>query len=135
MKKLSLIFTVFILLATSFVVKGQITEKQKSVIYDVNVEQFNKLASSDKGIVLDVRTPEEWEEGVILNATKMNYYDDNFADQIDALDKNTPVFVYCKRGGRSSGAAKVLEEKGFTKVFNLLGGITAWKEQGLKIEK
>ena len=134
MKKLSLIITVIVLFA-SLVVNGQVDEKQKSVIYDVNVEQFNKLATSDKGIVLDVRTPGEWEEGVILNATKINYYDSDFADQVDVLDKTIPVFVYCKKGRRSSSAAKILEEKGFTKVFNLKGGITAWKEQGLKIEK
>ena len=116
---------------------AQETQKsvQTSVIHDVDVSQFNKLVSSNKGIVLDVRTPEEWAEGTISNPTKINYYDDNFAEQIEKLDKNTPVFVYCKRGGRSSGAAKILEEKGFTKVFNLKGGITAWKEQGLKIEK
>jgi rhodanese-related sulfurtransferase len=65
----------------------------------------------------------------------MNYNSDDFASQIEKLDKTKPVFVYCKRGGRSAGAAEILKEKGFTKVYNLDGGITAWTEEGQEVVK
>ena len=65
----------------------------------------------------------------------MNYNDDDFASQVEKLDKTKPVFVYCKRGGRSASAAEILKEKGFTKVYNLDGGITAWIDEGQEVVK
>ena len=103
--------------------------QQEEIIVDVTVNQFKDLIATE-GTVLDVRTPEEWAEGIIPNAKKMNFHDDDFASQVDHLDKTKPVFVYCKRGGRSASAAEILKEKGFTKVYNLDGGISAWKDAG-----
>lgn len=108
--------------------------QQAEVIVDVTASQFKDLIASE-GTVLDVRTPGEWEEGVIANAEKMNYQADDFSSQVEKLDKTKPVFVYCKRGGRSAGAAQVLKEKGFTKVYNLDGGITAWMDEGNEVVK
>jgi len=109
--------------------------QQKEVIVDLNVSQFNDLMTTEKGTVLDVRTPEEWAEGTISNAEKMNFYDADFSQQIEALDKTKPVFVYCKKGGRSAGAAEVLRDNGFTKIYNLDGGITAWINEGQEVIK
>lgn len=112
----------------------QITEQQE-VIVDITVPQFKNLVVEQGGTILDVRTPEEWAEGIISNATQINYYDEDFAAQIETLDKSKPVFVYCKSGGRSSSAAEILKEKGFSKIYNLDGGITAWKDQGNEVVK
>ena len=108
--------------------------QQEEIIVDVTVSQFKDLIATE-GTVLDVRTPEEWVEGTIPKAKKMNYHDDDFATQIGSLDKTKPVFVYCKRGGRSASAAEILKENGFTKVYNLDGGITAWTEEGNEVVK
>lgn len=105
------------------------------VIVDVDAKQFKDLLGKEEGTVLDVRTPEEWAEGTIPNAVKMNYHDDNFEMQVEELDKEKPVFVYCKKGGRSSSAADILEEKGFKKVYNLDGGISAWNDEGFETSK
>lgn len=107
----------------------------KEVIVTVDAKTFSELSTSQSGTVLDVRTPEEWAEGTLKNAVKMNYHDDNFAEQVEKLDKNAPVFIYCKKGGRSASAADILKEKGFTKVYNLDGGITSWQENGFEIVK
>ena len=107
----------------------QITGQQE-VVVDVTVKQFKTLLIEQGGTIIDVRTPEEWAEGTIANAKKINFYDEDFASQIDIIDKTNPVFVYCKLGGRSSSAADVLKEKGFSKVYNLDGGITAWLDRG-----
>lgn len=111
------------------------TQQEDAKVYNVNVEQFSKLVHANKGVVLDVRTPGEWEEGTIGNATKMNYYDSDFEAQVEKLDKDEPVLVYCKKGGRSAGAAEILKNKGFKKVFNLEGGISAWKDAGKELNK
>ena len=108
--------------------------QQEEVIVDVTVTQFKELAASEV-TVLDVRTPEEWAEGTIAEAEKMNYHDEDFASQIEKLDKTKPVLVYCKRGGRSASAAEILRDNGFTKVYNLDGGITAWTEEGNEVVK
>ncbi len=108
--------------------------QQEEVVVDVTVTQFKELAATE-GTILDVRTPEEWSEGTISNAKKINYHDEDFVNQIENLDKTKPVLVYCKRGGRSASAAEILKEQGFTKVYNLDGGITAWKDEGQEVVK
>ncbi len=102
----------------------------EATVVDVTVNQFKDLLIEQGGTVLDVRTPEEWAEGTISKAEKINFYDDNFATNIERLNKEEPVFVYCKSGGRSANAAETLKEKGFSKIYNLDGGITAWIDAG-----
>jgi rhodanese-related sulfurtransferase len=105
-------------------------EQEKEVASkNVTVNEFARLLNIEVVQVLDVRTPEEWEEGTIKDAQKMNLLDKNFHLQIDQLDKTQPVLVYCKSGGRSQKVAYQLGKKGYT-VYNLIGGITAWKEAG-----
>ncbi|OIP05632.1 MAG: hypothetical protein AUJ97_00425 [Bacteroidetes bacterium CG2_30_32_10] len=111
-------------------------EKQnKSVIEDVNVEKFSTLIAEKKVQLLDVRTPEEWQEGIINEAIKMNYYDDNFSEQLKTLNKNEPIYVYCKSGNRSRKAATQMEEMGFTKIYNLVGGFSAWRGAAKNVSK
>jgi rhodanese-related sulfurtransferase len=84
--------------------------------------------------LIDVRTPKEYAEGYIPGAILMDVKDANFALQIQLLDKSSPVFVYCRSGRRSLEAAAILEERQFTTVYNLEGGIVAWKEKGKALQ-
>ena len=79
--------------------------------------------------LIDVRTPEENEEGTIQGAENMNCLDDDFMEKVAQLDKSKPVYLFCKRGGRSAKSAQRLAEAGFTKVYDLQGGITAWRAE------
>ncbi|TGD57975.1 rhodanese-like domain-containing protein [Flavobacterium humi] len=90
-----------------------------------------KLKSSDHPQLLDVRTPEEYTAEHIENAANVNWNGDDFAAKAEKYDKTKPVFVYCKVGGRSAQAAHKLQELGFTKVYNLDGGIMKWNASGL----
>ena len=109
------------------------TRQEKPIIKkDVDVAEFATLVNNGKGQVLDVRTPEEWAEGVIEDAIKMNFFDEDFNAQLTQLDKNKPVYVYCKSGGRSGKTATQMEAMGFTAVYNLVGGIGAWDAAGNK---
>jgi len=101
----------------------------------VDPAKFAGKMEGNKGILLDVRTPEEIAEGKIAGAMELNYNDENFDEQLAQLDPATPVFVYCAAGGRSSKTATLLKEKGFNLVYNLEGGITAWEEAGMPVEK
>ena len=105
------------------------------VIVTVDAKTFSELTKSQPGTIVDVRTPEEWAEGTLKDAVKINYKGDTFEQDIETLDKNIPVYVYCRSGGRSASAADVLKEKGFTKIYNLDGGITSWQENGFEVVK
>jgi rhodanese-related sulfurtransferase len=72
---------------------------------------------------------------VYKNATKMNFFDANFNAQLTKLDKNKPVYVYCKSGRRSGKTTKKMKEMGFTTVYNLNGGFGAWAGAGNDIVK
>ena len=116
-----------VLLSILFI--SQACTQAPNVMEDLSVEAFaSSMDGKTEAILLDVRTPAEWEEGYIKGATFMNFHDDAFSSQLETLDKSKPVYVYCKGGGRSGKTAKMLHEMGFSEVYNLLGGITAWKE-------
>ena len=87
------------------------------------------MDTSDTGLLLDVRTDAEFIEGHLKGATQLNFYEASFEASLDAMDKNIPVFVYCRSGGRSGKAAKKMKEKGFKSVYNLEGGIIAWQRE------
>jgi len=94
----------------------------------IDANQFEKkLADSKEAILLDVRTPEEYTERHIDKALNIDYKGADFENKVALLDKTKPVFVYCLSGGRSSGAVDILSKKGFKTVYNLEGGILAWK--------
>ena len=79
-------------------------------------------------IILDVRTPEEFSEGYITNATNLNIYDANtFMSKIQSYNKENNYYIYCKSGARSAQACQIMDQLGFSNVYNLLGGITNWK--------
>ena len=91
-----------------------------------------KYKSTQGAILLDVRTLEEVANGKIANAQNI-IYDDAFAGKLSGLE-HKPIFVYCGSGIRSAKAAAILREKGYDQVFELEGGLKAWKAAGLPVE-
>ena len=90
-----------------------------------------KLKTTEKPQLLDVRTPEEFSAEHIDNATNVNWNSDDFAAKASKYDITKPVFVYCKVGGRSAQAANKLAEMGFKEIYNLEGGILKWNATGM----
>ena len=86
-------------------------------------------------VIIDVRTPEEFAGEHIANAVNIDYYAESFKDKISALDKNKTYLVYCLSGSRSRNALKMMAEMGFREVYDISGGIAAWKSEGLPIVK
>jgi len=100
----------------------------------LTAQAFNKALHllSEKQII-DVRTPEEFKSGHLHGALNINFYDEDFSEQLQKLDKDKPVLVYCRSGKRSGKAAEQLQKLGFKTIFDLKGGITAWKEAELPL--
>ena len=77
-------------------------------------------------VLLDVRTPQEFNAGHLEGAVNMDWLSGNFDAMVAPLDKSETIYVYCKMGGRSAKAQARLKELGFTKVVDLEGGYDAW---------
>jgi sulfur-carrier protein adenylyltransferase/sulfurtransferase len=91
------------------------------------------LTSAESPLLIDVREPDEWEEGHIPGAVHMPR--GWLEARIEGLvpDKTRPLLVYCSGGSRSAFAAKALGEMGYEDVVNLAGGFTDWKRNGFDV--
>ena len=97
-------------------------------------EAYEKIKEGNT-LVIDVRKEEEYRTGHIAGSFNVNVSSPNFSQKISALDKEKEYLVYCRSGGRSSLAQKVMTNLGFKKVCNLAGGIESWERSGLLVEK
>lgn len=84
-------------------------------------------------MLLDVRTPEEYAEGHIAGAKLIPVQ--VLAEHLNEVPKDKQVYIYCKSGGRSSRASKLLASNGFTNIENIKGGFDAWKAAGYPVER
>ena len=112
MKKGLLAF-LFLLLFT------QCTQKKELIITEFSQKDVNNT------ILIDVRTPEEFQEGHLDHAINIDWFDEEFQSRVKELDKKKTLYVYCKKGGRSAKAAKLLDSLEF-EVVDLLGGYDAY---------
>lgn len=91
---------------------------------------FADEVSQNNAIVLDIRTPQEFNSGHISGAINIDYYDSNFQDNIEKLSRSTPYKIYCNSGNRSASALSLMKQMGFEDVSELQGGIQAWMKSG-----
>lgn len=89
---------------------------------------ISQLEADTNAVILDVRTEDECNEGIIPNAIMIDIYKgQGFIYQVEELDKSKNYYVYCKAGGRSAQACAVMNQLGFENTFNLEGGFMQWK--------
>jgi rhodanese-related sulfurtransferase len=87
----------------------------------------SNLEADVNAVILDVRTEDEFNDGIIPNAVNIDIHQGQFfISEIEALDKNKNYYVYCRSGARSAKACEVMNELGIENAFNLIGGILAW---------
>ena len=96
---------------------------------DLNQQKWrSQLESEENFIILDVRTSEEFEQLRLPNSTNIDFYNpQDFIQELEKLDKNKSYYVYCRTGSRSANTCVLMKEMGFSKTYNLLGGITEWE--------
>ena len=109
---------------------GQTNVKYESI---PAVNFAEKIKSTTQPSIIDVRSPEEFAGQHINNAINIDWNGDNFESKIGKFDKSKPIFVYCMSGGRSKQAAEKLGNMGFTKIYELQGGIMKWNAAGLSV--
>jgi rhodanese-related sulfurtransferase len=100
--------------------------EEENIALDVESEVFKQYIDGEKGLILDVRTADEFNGGHIEGAVNIDFYGETFESSMDSLDPASTVLVYCQAGGRSGQAMEMLAGKGFKEVYNLVGGYGNW---------
>ena len=97
----------------------------------MNLEQkewWSQFLNDEHGIIIDVRTEDEFESGKIPGSLNIDIYKgQGFIYEIEELDKSKNFYVYCAAGVRSANACGVMQQIGFENVFNLVGGFSNWE--------
>lgn len=88
---------------------------------------FERKLQQHSVVLLDVRTTEEYQTGHLPNARLIDFNSGAFAKAIPTLDSTSTYLLYCRSGKRSDKAATLMKAAGFKKVYQLKGGIQAWK--------
>ena len=114
-----------------FSCQGQNTD----IIRNIDAIRFNQLIYQNEGIIIDVRTSEEFQSGHLKDASNVDYYSEDFSKKINLVQRDVPIYLYCRSGGRSSSAAKKMLKLGFKEVYNLNDGISSWISEKLSIVK
>ena len=97
---------------------------------DIDIATAKTMIAQTKDLVLlDVRTPEEVALGKIGDAMVMDFTEPDFKEKAGQLDRNNTYIVYCAAGGRSSKAVAIMQDLGFDKAFNMIGGYTEWSKK------
>lgn len=110
----------------SFLFGGK--SQQSNNIKVLDPASFKEAVTGKKVPVIDVRTPNEFKSGHIKKAVNVDFFNQgNFANFFNKLNKEEPVYLYCRSGNRSQKAARKLDSLGFTKIFDLRGGYMNWE--------
>ncbi len=91
----------------------------------------SKFGAGSEHLLLDVRTPEEFASGHIPGAVNISV--DSLSQRLSEVPQDKPVVVYCRSGNRSNQAAQILDQAGYTQIYDL-GGIVTWQQQGYPVQ-
>jgi len=95
----------------------------------ISVEEFYEMKDQPNTVILDVRTPEEYNEAHVQNSLNINFHDSlNFKSNIEKLDKNKTYLIYCRTDRRSGITFNLMKENNFKRFYILKGGFLALKE-------
>ena len=109
----------------------------KQLVQSIDVNQAKAMIDQNTPnlVILDIRTPEEFNREHIKGAINIDYYANNFETELNKLDKSKTYIMYCRSGNRSRNAMRTFQKLGFQKVYNVLGGISSWTSKGYKVVK
>lgn len=99
----------------------------KAEVRLISAEEMQDILELEGVQLVDVRSPQEYEEDHIANSQNIDFRSPTFEDDIKKLDKTKPVILYCKSGKRSAKCVEKLKKAGFEKIYELEGGISKWR--------
>lgn len=101
---------------------------------DISIDEFKEKYQEEQGVVIDVRTQEEYEEGHLVNTDKqLDFMNGEFQESLSELDKDKTYYLYCRTGNRSGQAARIMKSEGFENVYNV-GGFEDLANAGFEAE-
>jgi len=110
-------------------------KKQTQMSEDIfPAEAWDMISNYREGndlVIIDVSTLQEYEDLHLEGAVNVNLLSRFFKVRLDVMDKSRTYVVYCKLGGRSKIAQKLMQQLGFRTVYNVVGGTLLWEEEGL----
>ncbi|NIT60685.1 MAG: hypothetical protein GWN00_32125, partial [Aliifodinibius sp.] len=88
----------------------------------INAEQFQEKVNETPGVIIDVRTQKEYNEGHLADVNyQLNLLNGDFEASLDSLDKEKTYYLYCRTGNRSGQATELMKKNGFKNVYNIGG--------------
>lgn len=113
----------------------EFTPESGKLIQNFNAKETAAVLKDTSILILDVRTPAEFQEGHLPRAKLFPVYD--LADKINDISdyKNRPLLVYCRSGNRSIVAIQILSKQGFKNILHMRGGIRSWSSEGFELVK
>lgn len=111
------------------------TAAYKDVTAGEGFELIQKNSGNVSFVILDVRTPDEFNSGHIKDALNIDVNATSFEQEVDKLDKSKTYLVYCRSGRRSVDASEKMLKLGFRYVYNMTGGIIEWEAGGYFVVK
>ena len=128
-----------IFIAGLFAMAFAFTAYAAQSLQTISVAESNILINENKTnpdfVVLDVRTPGEYAQGHLKQSKLMNFRGENFEEELSKLDKSKTYLIYCRSGGRSGMALKLMEKLEFESVYNMSGGFNDWSRAEFPFEK
>lgn len=102
------------------------TTSQNTAVKVLDPGEYKAQIEKNNVQLVDVRTSNEYKAGHIQNAQNIDFYASSFTNQFEELDKEKPLYVYCRSGMRSAQASKKLAAMGFKEIYDLKGGYLNW---------
>ena len=101
----------------------------------INLAEFEKMKADKDAVVLDVRTPKEFDAGHVPGAVNIDWHARDFAERVAKLDKSKPYLIHCQSGVRSAAAAKAMSKMDFLHLYDYSGGWADYSKSGQPVEK
>ena len=126
-----ILISIFALLIPIAFASPDLNSSLRTIALNVSPGDAYAIMQNSSGLeIIDVRTPQEYQSGHLEGAINLDYYSKGFLDSLRPLDKNSTYIVYCRRGIRGGAALEMMKSLGFKKVYNILGGLTLWAQEG-----
>ena len=123
-------------LAKNNSVQSSPSQQEQATLKTIPTQEFkNKISQTQDAIIIDVRTPEEYAQVHIKSAINIDFYEKDFPNKLEKLDKEKTYLIYCRSGNRSGQTLNLMRQMGFKKVYDLQGGIKAWMASGFELVK